>query len=67
MKKRYSLLAVFMSFVMSLLVVEPVWATTSTDLEEKQKETKHLLENETVKKGKLENIIKKRGFGHKGG
>ena len=36
MKKRYSLLAVFMSFVMSLLVVEPVWATTSTDLQEKQ-------------------------------
>ncbi|MBO4458769.1 MAG: C40 family peptidase [Butyrivibrio sp.] len=56
MKKRYSLLAVFMSFVMSLLVVEPVRATTSTDLQEKQnkleaeqkelKEQKKQLENQ---------------------
>ncbi|WP_026651544.1 NlpC/P60 family protein [Butyrivibrio proteoclasticus] len=37
MKKRNFFVAIAMSLVMSILVVDPVWATTSTDLEENQK------------------------------
>ena len=36
MKKGYSFSAVALSLVLSMLVVDPVWATTSTDLQEKQ-------------------------------
>ena len=36
MKKRIFFVAIAMSLVMSLLVADPVWATTSTDLQEKQ-------------------------------
>lgn len=36
MKKRYTFSAIILSLVLSMLVVDPVWATTSSDLQEKQ-------------------------------
>lgn len=54
MKKRYSFIAIAMSLVMSLLVVDPVWATTSTDLEENQKKLEEEQKDLQKQKDELE-------------
>ncbi len=38
MKKRKAILAVFISFILMALVVEPVWATTISDLEDQKRQ-----------------------------
>lgn len=38
MKKRKAILAVLISFILTILVVEPVWATTISDLEDQKRQ-----------------------------
>ena len=62
MKKGYSFSAVALSLVLSMLVVDPVWATTSTDLQQKQNK---LEQEEQALKNQKKELEKKKNESQK--
>ena len=56
MRKDYFFSAIALSLVLSMLVVDPVRATTSTDLQQKQNKLEQ--EEQALKNQKKENFIK---------